>query len=712
MKRNLRCLLSLLFSTLLFIPLGGARGESLWESQFSWQADRQGVVLKDGGGTVRLASPEEGLWAIALGFEEKAPTDWRFARPESVEQLPNGSVVLSGTLALEEGKILLRDIYTEENGLLRGVRRFEYQGDKPLEHVTLSVRFVYHAADPQTFLPGILYNGNPSGEKMTKGRVPAYHNRPGEFAFFEDHRFPIPAASFEDAAEHNAAALYTLPSPARRGSVVDQWWSLGLQTTGEGTHELDIFSGYVGFNDLKSVVKGIQRGAMDYPEATLRLVPGEVIEKTFWLDLWPVEERGTGLQKVVRRGIELFEPYGSDGFPSFDSILLSKFRFALTRWIEGDSYAGFNMYPAFMDPKIVFGWCGQADSCGFSFLPLADRLSRLSGIQKATIYDYVQRSLDHLSTAPVDQNGFPVIYDPAGGCWETDSRDPVSMGQGMYNFAKAIAAGREIPEIDTAKWEDFFKKSVTFAANRVLADDWSPVSTAEGFFIAPLILAYQLFDASAENDQQRAEADRFRAAAVKAADYYAARHKSMDEPYWGGTLDASCEDKEGAWAAFQGFLTMYEVTGQQKYLDDALHAGEVCLSYLVVWDIPLPPGRLSDHAFKSRGWTVVSVQNQHLDVYGVLFAPEIKRLGELTGIDSFKKVSEVMFRSCGQLIDEFGSQGEQIQQTNFAQAGDMSDVLKLRGGYNESWTVFWITAHFLNAAARFTEYDAADGVHP
>ena len=36
----------------------------------------------------------------------------------------------------------------------------------------------------------------------------------------------------------------------------------------------------------------------------------------------------------------------------------------------------------------------------------------------------------------------------------------------------------------------------------------------------------------------------------------------------------------------------------------------------------------------------------------------------------------------------------------------MSDVLKLRGGYSESWTVFWITAHFLNAAARFSEQNA------
>lgn len=63
----------------------------------------------------------------------------------------------------------------------------------------------------------------------------------------------------------------------------------------------------------------------------------------------------------------------------------------------------------------------------------------------------------------------------------------------------------------------------------------------------------------------------------------------------------------------------------------------------------------------------------------------------------------VMFRTCGQLIDPMGSQREQLQQTNFAEHGNMSDVTKLRGGYSEGWTVFWITAHFLNAAAQFRE---------
>jgi hypothetical protein len=55
------------------------------------------------------------------------------------------------------------------------------------------------------------------------------------------------------------------------------------------------------------------------------------------------------------------------------------------------------------------------------------------------------------------------------------------------------------------------------------------------------------------------------------------------------------------------------------------------------------------------------------------------------------------------MIDPTGSQGEQIQHTNFAQHGDMSNVFRLRGGYSESWTVFWITAHFLTASAEFDQ---------
>jgi len=119
-------------------------------------------------------------------------------------------------------------------------------------------------------------------------------------------------------------------------------------------------------------------------------------------------------------------------------------------------------------------------------------------------------------------------------------------------------------------------------------------------------------------------------------------------------------------------------------------------------------GRLADRGLRTRGWTSVSPQNQHLDVYGVLYAPELYRLGTYTNDENLQSLARVMYRSCGQLIDPWGRQGEQIQQTNFAQRGDLSDVTQFRGGYAEGWTVFWITAHFLHAAAKFDEM----GVRP
>ena len=240
--------------------------------------------------------------------------------------------------------------------------------------------------------------------------------------------------------------------------------------------------------------------------------------------------------------------------------------------------------------------------------------------------------------------------------------------------------------------EQFLQKACDFHAARILKTDWHPRSTDEGFFIAPLCEASQLF-----------QKPLYREAALKAAEHYAARHGAMREPYWGGTLDAQCEDKEGAYAAMQGFLAAYELTGEERYLHWAQHACDVVLSYLVAWDIDLPPGRLRNHGFHTRGWTVVSPQNQHIDVFGVLIAPDVYRLGQILKRDDLQRLGILMYRSCGQLLDPYGSQGEQPQHTNYAQQGRTDDIFALRGGYAETWTVFWITAHFLHAAARFQE---------
>ena len=649
--------------------------------------DNRPVFSLDGDAVI--TAPDEGLWAIATSWQNDWMDGWHYANPTKCEQSGEWTI-LSGVIALEQGEMLVRDSYRKvREDLVQCVRRYEWRGKETLPTATLSVRLRMKGREMMPCLPGILYYGNKNGAKVNPEIIPVYNGKSGEFAIFEEHRYPMPFAMLESAADGYAAALHTVPSPVRGAVLADQWWSLGVEA-GDGYTDFVMYSGPIGYNGVHSVAKALQRKQMRYADTYLSIEPGRIIEKTFYIELYNIEAEGTGFQQPIYTSLDMNKPYDAERFASFDEIVRGKFNFAKKRWVELDDKAvGFNMYDVSLRKDLVMGWCGQADSPGYSLQVLAKRLG------DEQIPAMVQRSLDYLSTFEVDaQKGvFPVGFNGKnfhGG-------DPVSCGQAMYNFAKAIETARKNRKYDTDKWEDFLRRAADAVSNRILSAEWNPRSTAEGFYIAPLAIASKLF----KNKTYREAAD-------KAANLFAERHLKMNGCYWGGTLDATCEDKEGSWAAFQGFLEMYERFKDEKYLVWAKHAMDVCLSYVVVWDIPLPAGRMADYNFKTTGWTVVSAQNQHIDVYGVLFAPEVYKMGRYLEDERLCRLAKVMYRTCYQLTDAYGSQGEQLQQTNFAQHGDMSNVYKLRGGYSESWTVFWITAHFLNAAARFEEM----GVNP
>ena len=640
------------------------------------------VVLADGDVSL-LTSPPEGLWSVALAWEDGWPTKWAHAHPSRVET--NGDwTLLYGEL--DEGWHF-RDAYIREGDIIKCIRRFKWHQPTVCEGCTLSVRFLSPGFGTGILMPGVMYYGNPSGERSNA--VPLYDRHTVRELFVEEHRLPMPFASFEWAEDDDryGAALHTVPSPVVNANLHDQWWSVGVEAVASGT-EMALLSGPCAMNGFKSSVKAFQgRGGellAPYDYAYLIVQPGAIIEKTFYLDAYSVVKEGEGFQTSVRKSVQVFQPWSLDGMPDFTEIIQNKYRYALTRWYDNGPVAGFRKYSD--RNMIVLGWCGQAASLGYA-LQVLDVGSDCE--------EKVQKSLDLLSTSEFYDEGFRTWYDADECAWmDRDRPEMLSQGQGMHQFARAIKHGRNNDQLETSKWEDFLTTACDFHARRILEDDWHSVSTNEAFFIAPLCLGTELFDAALYRD-----------AAVKAGDVYAERHLQMREPYWGGTLDAQCEDKEGAIAALQGFLALYDLTGDQKYLDWAQHACDVTLSYVYVWDVDMPPGRLRDHNFKTRGWTAVSVQNQHIDVYGVYCAPDVYHLGELTGSQELMDLALLMYRSCGQLIDPLGSQGEQPQQTNYAQHPDniAKGMDRFRGDYCETWTVFWITAHFLNAAARFKE---------
>lgn len=674
-------------------PQGSRKPDPLAGKNVNFFIDINGVSLRSKG-RILLESLPMAHWAIGTNWQKNWPGNWRFAQPDSLENA-NQWILLHGQINVPgKGIMKMRDAYRLEKGILKGIRRWEWMGKDTLKNATLSIQFQNPASNKKVYMPGLQYYGNPSG--YNSGATPWYQGTFGERAIYEEHRFPMPfvCQEFHINNAYYGAALHSLPGPVHYGQQQDQWWSMGCERNAAGTI-FQILSGPTASNRQNSVIKARQSGDdywQTYDQAWVDIPPGAIIEKTFFLEAYPasVQNEGAAFQTAQRTSIELFEPFYFNGLPSFEDIIQDKYTFAQTRWIEGK---GFNQFDPQYDRGafIVIGWVGQAAAMGYALQALAPQL------QDTDIPKMVQQSLDLVSTAEFYEKGFRTWYHTAEQKWGDRIWRPLpewlSQGQGMFNMANAIRQGR-LNNYQTKEWELFLKKAADFHSNRILSDMWEPKSTNEAFFIAPLCLASRLFDQK-----------EYLNAAKKAGSYYIRRHQSMKEPYWGGTLDARCEDKEGAFGAFQAFLYLYETTKDHKFLEAAKHACNVMLSYTYIWDVDLPAARLRDHQFKSRGWTSVSVQNMHLDVYGVLLSPFVYRLGQLTDDAMLKNMAELMYRSCGQLIDPYGSQGEQVQQTNYSQnKNDHSVVEEYRGAYVEDWTVFWITAHFLNAAALFEEF--------
>ncbi len=645
--------------------------------------NESGQVQVTAGSSVFFRAPEDGLWSVATDWADGWPSAWVHAKPVALDTTGPWTV-MTGELALPGGVMQVRDAYRLDNGVVRGVRRWTWTGKAVQPRTTLSVRWIVPgSAQAKPMMPGIVLYGNPAGEKTGNHAVAVHGGKPGDRTFFEEHRFSSPWTSIEwrDGKQFRAAAMHTVPSSAAGANQNDQWWSLGVISSA-GSAELASLSGPTAANGRNSVVKALQGKFLDYPDTWLNMTPGMVVEKTFYLESVPETTEGSGFRTPLRTAMRL-HPMSAEGLPSYDEIIRDKYRFALSRFRDRTPDAGFEMFPDRIEgTQYVMGWAGQSDAAGYAMLGLAKRLGDLSMIDKG------QRTLDWLTRSPFNEKGFLLNYDADTRRWK--DQDPVSQGQAMEVFARAIVAGRAMKGVNTTAWEKFLKEAATLHGERILKPEWKPVNTAEAFFVSPLVKSFRLFGDP-----------RFKQAAIKAGEYYAKRHIDMREPYWGGTLDADCEDKEGAWAAFQAFLALFELTKEPRYLAWASHAMDVMLTYTVLWDIELPAGRLRDHGLKTRGWTIVSAQNQHLDVYGVVATPEIWRMARYLKRDDLKRMATVMYRSAGQMLDPFGSTGEQVQHTNFAQAGDKSDVFRLRGGYAENWTVFWMTAHFLNAASEF-----------
>lgn len=173
-----------------------------------------------------------------------------------------------------------------------------------------------------------------------------------------------------------------------------------------------------------------------------------------------------------------------------------------------------------------------------------------------------------------------------------------------------------------------------------------------------------------------------------------------------GALDTDCVDKETSEPLIIGNILLYQLTKDPVYLEYAQKAAYYFISWMYHYDpVYGPETEFAQYGVTVKGMTSVSAQHHHLDCYGSLTVPYLRKLAEYTGDPKWNIRAEMLWKAVLQyigdgklthrgLVREPGSQNEAIFHCRWG----FGDGHFKRGDLND-WLVAWPCAFRLSVMA-------------
>lgn len=181
---------------------------------------------------------------------------------------------------------------------------------------------------------------------------------------------------------------------------------------------------------------------------------------------------------------------------------------------------------------------------------------------------------------------------------------------------------------------------------RAYEPDGTPLKYGEGFGhdevsakSASSIPILYLLEMSREDKE---DGPAFLKAARKAGDFVLKTYVSRDY-YLGGTLDnPNVVDKEAAQYTMAALYGLYKFTGETRYLDGAVRAGKLFVTWNYIWNAPhfaeTVLGRLNFHTVGTGG--INSIWGGGVvDIYSLFHIEELDRLGAEAGESFFRDMA-------------------------------------------------------------------------
>ncbi len=152
--------------------------------------------------------------------------------------------------------------------------------------------------------------------------------------------------------------------------------------------------------------------------------------------------------------------------------------------------------------------------------------------------------------------------------------------------------------------------------------------------------------------------ERYKAAALKAGQWtYDNPRRTLE--YRGGTCDNNdIQDKEAGIYGIFGFMALYDLTGEEKWLEGAIGAADYTETWTYAWTFPVrtPFTRHPFNQYSISGQSIITVGGG-ADVYMAACAYSYYRLYIITGDEHYLDFAEFIHKNTRQSTDVDGSSG-------------------------------------------------------
>ena len=247
--------------------------------------------------------------------------------------------------------------------------------------------------------------------------------------------------------------------------------------------------------------------------------------------------------------------------------------------------------------RAAMGFCARNIEIAAEFLMEADRepgTPRSQKLRKQGL-DIIATFVRLLPMAPPDGDGFDIFTGkiiPAS--WSTGQQPLLTINTDMRSLMLAYEREKK-KGIGHPEWLAWAKSYADWLLTQQHDDGsfpraWKP-GTATVFndspsaTYAPVVMFVPLARITGER--------KYLDAALKAGEFLWRKY-GVAGNYQGGAVDASSAqlltDKEGGMASLDAFMALYETTGQPKWLSRALSAADYTESWIWIWNVPLPGG--------------------------------------------------------------------------------------------------------------------------